>query len=368
MNKRYPSARCLLTVLKILVAACLLASQAAAESYYNYGLDGSRIDRAANYSHTDGSMDDATVNPGASDDLFFYNSTVGGSLNLTLRTGPYPLTFNSMTFRSYEGTTQIERSAAVEDATATVVSIGAGGITLESGAGAVTFGRSAASGFEQRVIVGAVADFTIANNSGNDLTFHRPLDGRSTNTTHTITVSGTGSGNIVFTEGVRANDAGRDLAMTINTGGTGVVRFEGTNNYTGPTTVAAGKLFIDSEAEDATGPVSVAGDATLGGSGTLGGDATIADNGRLEFELGTPPGSHQPMLLASLRSLTFSGSSALTITSQGGASVGKYRLLAAPGGIVGTAPATLSLPEGWEGSVSIAGNDLVLDLTSVGTP
>jgi hypothetical protein len=83
----------------------LLASQAAAESYYNYGLDGSRIDRATNYSNTDGSMDGATVNPGASDDLFFYNSTVGGSLNLTLRTGPYPLTFNSMTFRSYEGTT-----------------------------------------------------------------------------------------------------------------------------------------------------------------------------------------------------------------------------------------------------------------------
>jgi autotransporter-associated beta strand protein len=218
------------------------------------------------------------------------------------------------------------------------------------------------------VIVGAVADFTIANNSGNDLTFHRPLDGRSPNTTHTITVSGTGSGNIVFTEGVRANSAGRDLAMTINHSGTGVVRFEGTNNYTGPTTVAAGKLFIDGDANDATGLVSVAGDATLGGSGTLGGDATIADNGRLEFELGTPPGSHQSMLLASLRSLTFSGSSALTITSQGGASVGKYQLVGAPGGIVGTAPDTLNLPEGWEGSVAIVGNDLILYLTSVGTP
>jgi autotransporter-associated beta strand protein len=368
MNKRYPSARCLLTVLKILVAACLMTSQAAAESYYNDGLDGSRIDRAANYSHTDGSMDDATVNPGASDDLIFYNSTVGGSLNLTLRTGPHPLTFNSMTFRSYEGTTQIERSAAVEDATATVVSIGAGGITLEPGAGAVTFGRSADSGFEQRVVVGAVADLAIANNSDHDLTFGRQVDGRSTNTMHTITVTGTGSGNVVFAEGVRANDAGRDLALTVNTSGTGVVRLEGTNNYTGPTTVAAGKLFINAEGHDAIGLVSVAGGATLGGSGTLGGDATIAENGRLEFDIGTSPGSHQPMLLASLRSLTFSGSSVLTITSQGGASVGKYRLLTAPGGIVGTAPDTLSLPEGWAGSVSIAGNELVLDLTSVGTP
>ena len=368
MNKRYPSPRCLRTGLTILFAACLLQSQVGAENYYNCGLDGSRIDNAISYANTDGSAPDATVKPGESDDLIFYNSTVGGSLDLTLRTGPYPLTFNSMTFRSYAGTTQFERSASIEDTTATVVSIGAGGITLDSGAGAVTFGRSASSGFEQRVIIGAVADLTIANESSNDLTFNRQVDGRSTNTTHTITVTGTGSGNIVFAEGVRANDAGRDLALTISTSGTGVVRLEGTNNYTGPTTVAAGKLFIDADAHDATGPVSVAGDATLGGSGTLGGDATIADNARLEFELGTPPGSHQPMLLASLRSLTFSGSSGLTITSQGGASIGKYRLITAPGGIVGTAPATLSLPEGWEGSVSIAGNDLVIDLTSVGTP
>jgi autotransporter-associated beta strand protein len=368
MNKRYPSPRRLRTGLTILVAACLLQSQVGAENYYNYGLDGSRIDRADGYSNTDGSMDNATVNPGAGDDLIFYNSTVGGSLDVTLRTGPYPLTFNSMTFRSYGGTTQIERSAGIEDATATVVSIGAGGITLEPGAGAVTFGRSAASGFEQRVIVGAVADLAIANNSDNDLTFGRQVDGRSTNTMHTITVTGTGSGNIVFAEGVRGNDAGRDVALTVHTSGTGVVRLEGTNNYTGPTTVAAGKLFINAEADDAIGPVSVAGGATLGGSGTLGGDATIAENGRLEFDLGTSPGSHQPMLLASLRSLTFSGSSALTITSEGGASVGKYRLIAAPGGIIGTAPDTLSLPEGWEGAVSIVGNDLVLDLVSVGAP
>jgi hypothetical protein len=44
--------------------------------------------------------------------------------------------------------------------------------------------------------------------------------------------------------------------------------------------------------------------------------------------------------------------------------VGKYKLLSAPGGISGTAPKTLNLPEGWKATAAIEDNTLVLDLTT----
>jgi autotransporter-associated beta strand protein len=369
MKKRPPAPRVVKTSLLILAAACIIADQSLAAEYYHLGrAAGFRIDNAEQYSDSDGSTTPATVNPGDSDDVFFYNSTVTDSPSLILYTGPYPLFFNSMTFRNNTGDTHIERSSKPEfreRETATVVSLGKGGITVDSGAGAITFG-----GESQRVVIGVVEDLTITNNSDNDLTFNRVFDGRSNDTIHNVLVTGSGSGNTVFVEGIRANSKGRDLAMTINTSGSGVVRFEGNNTYTGPTTVTAGKLLISGDSSNATGPVTVSTQATLGGSGTLGGDVTIADNGRLEFALSTPPESHQSLSLAESRNLTltFAGASELAITSQGGAAVGKYKLITVPDGILGTPPATLNLPEGWQATVSIIGNDLVLDLTSLGSP
>jgi len=55
----------------------------------------------------------------------------------------------------------------------------------------------------------------------------------------------------------------------------------------------------------------------------------------------------------------------LTITSAGGAATGTYTLVTAPGGIIGSAPATLNLPVDWVATVSISGNSLLLDVTEV---
>ena len=338
-----------------------------AANYYHLGDAGRRIDQASSYSNTDGGKVLAGINPGEEDDLFFYNSTVTGPANLTLQTGPNQLTFQSITFKKNAGATQIDRSPNSKNV-ATVVQIGKGGITLESGSGAVNIGTMDLSENEQRVVIGAVADFSITNNSSDDLTFHRVFDGRSEETTHTVTITGSGSGNVTFVEGVRANSNGRDLAMTIDSSGTGVVRFDGKNTYTGPTTVAAGKLFINGDSNAADGTLSVSAHATLGGSGRSGASVTIANEGCLEFDISKPNKKHDSLGLASSSKLTFSGSSVLTITSSGGASSGKYKLIIAPGGISGSAPATVKLPDGWAGKVSIEGNALVLDLTSVGTP
>ena len=99
---------------------------------------------------------------GAGDDLFFYNSSFTSPLNLSLQTGPEMLTLNSITFRKNAGITQIDRGLK-SSSDATVVQIGKGGITLESGAGAVTIGAPVTSDEEQRVVVGALADFRITN-------------------------------------------------------------------------------------------------------------------------------------------------------------------------------------------------------------
>jgi hypothetical protein len=372
MMKKHPSLTPVTTSLLILVASGLSIQPSTAADYFHLGMsERSRLDLAKEFSNTDGDTTPADTEPGAGDDLFFFNSAVTAPSELTLYTGPgregRSRSYNSMTFRANAGPTQIDRSARTDDPDATVLAIGAGGISVESAAGPVTFGRPVDGDNPQRVIVGAAADLKITNNSGNDLTFHRFFDSRTEHATHTVTVTGAGLGNTVFVEGIRAFPRkGQDLAMTINTTGTGVVKFQGVNNYTGPTNITSGKLFINGNATTATGSVGVSSDATLGGNGTVGGDVTIADNGCLEFQIGTPPAGHASLNLAS--SLTFSGASVLNITSQGGASVGKYTLVNASGGILGNAPATVKLPDGWAGKVSVSGENLVFDLTSVGPP
>ena len=160
-----------------------------------------------------------------------------------------------------------------------------------------------------------------------------------------------------------ANSLTRPLALTKVDAGTWTL--SGANVYTGSTTVSAGKLLINGDQSLATGNVSVAAGATLGGTGIIGGNTTIAATGKLEFDLSTDAASHNKLELATSKTLTFSGASVLTITSSGGAQIGTYTLLTAPGGISGVAPATLNLPAGWAATVSIVGTNLQLNVTAV---
>jgi len=175
----------------------------------------------------------------------------------------------------------------------------------------------------------------------------------------TIGNGDTGGGNF------QGSIQGASAALTKT--GSSTITLSGTNTYNGPTAINAGKLFINGDQTSASGAVTVAATATLGGTGTIGGSTTIAATGKLEFDLSTAAASHDKLDLAAGKILTFSGASVLTITSSGGASPGIYTLLTAPGGITGSAPATLNLPNGWVASVSKVGNDLQLNVTSTGS-
>jgi autotransporter-associated beta strand protein len=278
----------------LFAASCALSSSLAVD-YFNYGNNGTFLNVASEYSNTDGSTANATVVPNSdTTDLFFLNSTVVGSSGaLTFYTGNSSLRFNSMTFRSNVGSIQFDRNTMAAPTTTVSIFMRGGGITMEAGAGPVTWGSA-----DQRVALSAEADFTITNNSSSDLTFNRDVQSVTNDTTHTITVAGSGSGNTIFHD-IRTNTLGRETAMTINTSGSGVVRFAGNNTYLGATTISAGTLQI----------------GTGGTNGTLATGSAITNNGTLIFNRSNAvtQGTDFDSMIAGTGNLVQAGTGVLTL-------------------------------------------------------
>ncbi|HSP42213.1 MAG TPA: autotransporter-associated beta strand repeat-containing protein, partial [Luteolibacter sp.] len=297
-----------------------------------------------------------------------YNGTLtlSGPNTYTGRTTFLPqttagFTVNVSSFNSVNGGTPLMASSSLGAPTTVAngtIDLGSGGkranVTLNYTGSGETTDRVINLGFND------TSSQTISASGSGLLKFTSAMTSNAASQTGQLILSGTGGGEI--TQALPALPTGG-----LTKSGTGAWTLGGDNAYTGPTTISAGKLFIHGDQSTATGDVSVAANATLGGSGTIGGNTTIAANGRLEFDLGTAAASHDPLDLASGRTLTFSGASVLTITSGGGASPGTYTLVTAPGGITGSAPAALNLPVDWAATTEISGNSLVLNVTSTGS-
>lgn len=277
------------TTLKSLTAGlfglCLAGSAASAADYFHLGGDASdlRWDSAANYSNTNGSSTAATVNPtDGTADLFFYNSLVTGPYDATFSLGATTRIYNSITFGSNAGTTQVNRDTSNPSNTTLLVGLNGGGLTVSAGAGPVTFGAGSGT-TGQRVAVSVYQDLTVTNNSSSNLTFAREFDGRGA-AQRAVTVAGSGSGNIIFNE-IKSYDAARDVSMNINTSGTGIVQFAAgitDHNFRGATTVTAGTLVVDGNVT--TSVFTVKNGGILGGSGTIANAVTFETGAQFLFD------------------------------------------------------------------------------------
>jgi fibronectin-binding autotransporter adhesin len=294
------------------------------------------------------------------------NITLGANGGVIASTTGYTLTVNEDITGSGSltiGTTNIIDGAPK----AGIVSLNAannytGGTIVD--AGTLTMGNATALGSNTGTLTVNGGTLNMNNQSltvGNLTGTGGTISGTSGNRTLTIGNGDFGGSNF---EGVIANGTGGTTALTKT--GTGTNTLSGANTYTGVTAVNGGTLLIDGNQSAATNNLTVADGATLGGKGIIGGNVIIANNGRLTFHLSTVADSHDKLELAAGKSLTFSGASVLDITATDLLTApGVYTLVTAPGGIIGTLPATLNLPAGYTATVQQTGNDLELNVTAV---
>lgn len=246
------------------------------------------LSQAANWSLDESGNPVATSAPSAADSLIFNRDSL--NLNLTVNMAAGNRSYNSMTFRN-TGTTQVDRNSTASPGSQ-VLNIGAGGILVQSGAGAVTFGDGT-----QEVRVRASADLNITNDSSGLLVFGSRVDSGAASGTTTITLNGSGSGGTTF-QGIIRNGANANVALAIDTTGGGITTLEGTNTYSGGTTLQGGILGLRNSSALGSGALTINGgtlasvisprtltnNVTVGGDFSLGGQGSaITLNGTMNF-------------------------------------------------------------------------------------
>ena len=195
-----------------------------------------------------------TPNPGSfpssstTSDLIFNITTASTSANTVSLAGASRLA-RSMTFHT-SGTSGFR--AGGSSSVSVNLTIGAGGITLNSGAGSVIISQNPSTSGVITTVLGSSQ--TWSNNGAGVLS----VLGNVNNGANLLTVDGTGNTSI---SGVIGGGAG---GLTKN--GSGKLTLSAANTYTGATSVSAGTLFV-------TG--SLTSDVTLTGTGTIGGGGTV---------------------------------------------------------------------------------------------
>ena len=204
---------------------------------------------------------DPLAAPGATDTAIFntsaFNSDVIVALSAAQSVGG--LVFNNT------GTTGIRVGTSGNKA----LTIGTGGILINEGAGAVTFGSGTAN---YRMTFTLAGSQSWINNSANEAVFNA----RSTLTMAGFTLTFGGSGDSSFSATMQSTGTG---AATKE--GAGVLTLSGTNTYTGPFTLNAGRVRLGG----AQGNLG-AGTVVLNGGTLSGNNATTARTLANSFEVG----------------------------------------------------------------------------------
>lgn len=202
------------------------------------------------------------TNPGAApnsltDDWFFNVSSLNNAQTMGLNGSRSVLgiTFNST------GTTNIENHTS--SGTSNILTISTGGVTVNSGAGAVSLGSNGANrGFMNYRIAG---NQSWRNNSANVLTVAGSITNTANLAPYTLTLGGSGAGGVSVLNAITDGGTTGTLALSINSTGGGVVSLSGANTFTGGVNVSNGTLRLGNNAAlgGSAGAVVVSSGGTL---------------------------------------------------------------------------------------------------------
>ncbi len=222
--------------------------------------------------------------PGAGDVAIFNAATLTGDQTVNLGAAR---AVTGLSFTATSGpTTFISGTGG-----ATNIVIGSGGIVMEAGAGAVTFGNGTAVG---GVPVRFSASQTWTNNSGSTLSALNTV-GASDNA-GAVSLTVTGSGNTLINNNLNNGSVATDVLSVTKTGA-GTLTVTGTGNYSGATTISGGVLSVRTIANGGTtsglgAAASASGNLVFDG-GTLDYAGTAAGNSNRGFNLNAGGGTLQ---------------------------------------------------------------------------
>jgi autotransporter-associated beta strand protein len=265
----------------VLFSAWLLASHAHAATYYWNNGNGV-FQTGANWSNNAGSGGTTGTAPADSvntDQAVFNQSSVNGNQTVQFSAN---WAINGITFNN-TGTTTIQSDSA----SSRVLTMGNGGIVINTNAGAVTLGNSGANPLS--VTLGANNVWT------NESSALFTVAGNVTHSSgYTLTIGG--SGNTTFSGNI-VNGTGN---LKVTKAGTGSVTLQGTNTYTGATTLSGGTLLITGTSSSSTltlggavlqvGGIGTSTFASLTASSNEGGRIVVGANKTLAFATGDVAG------------------------------------------------------------------------------
>ena len=201
---------------------------------------------AANWSTDAAGLLESALAPGSADDAVF-NSTPLNALSTAIRVNTSGIAVNSLTFNS-AGSTNLTGTGNQQ------LTIYGGGLTSNAGAGAVTFGTSAAN---RNISVRFQESQTWTNNSSNTVNIRNNAAGADTATGNVVlTFNNTGSGQISNSGAFGDGDSGFNLGLVVDSSGAGAVSING-GTYTGGTTVRRGLLIQNGGSQIGTGGVTL---------------------------------------------------------------------------------------------------------------